>query len=464
MTAPALLLDDPRLSVLDLLDHAVWITQPESASILWANRSAVALWQAESLEELTSRNMTPSETMRATLMQLRERVLRGERVRSDRTIYPKGVVTPVEMSIGAYELLGGGVALFVEAIRARDKPDPERVRWAEAVRYAPVAMTTHLLDGTTLSANTLARESFGLSFAFADLFAHSEDAALVLSEVQQGRAFAKDVELRTALGVRMFDVEVRPAPDPVTGTTAMLVSALDVTARCEAEKAKDELISVVNHELRTPLTALRGALALLVHHDAVSPEERRELLEVADENSLRLLRLINDLLDVRKLAEGALELHRRPEKIGPIIQKAVELQTSLATTSGVVLKTSLPAGAAVAEVDSDRILQVVANLLSNALKHTPRNSEVQVEAVYEDGNVRVSVRDQGSGVPSAFQERLFGRFAQANATDGRKVSGTGLGLYIAKTLVEAHHGRLAYDAAVTDGARFFFELPAAMPA
>lgn len=457
-------LEDPRLAALDLLDVAVWISDPDVARIVWANRSAIALWQATTLPELTARDMGASETVRATLGQLRERVRRGERVRSDRTIYPKGVATPVEMCIGAFELPDGRCALLVEAIRAREKPDPERLRWAEAVRYAPVAVTTHTLDGATLSANTLAREAFGLSFCFADLFAQPDDAALFLSAVQGGRSLSKDVELRTALGVRTFDVEVRPAPDPVTGTAAILVSALDITARREAEKAKDDLISVVNHELRTPLTALRGALSLLAYHDAVTPQERAELLEVANQNALRLMRIVNDLLDVRKLAEGALELHRRKEKIGPIVQRAVDLQSSLAATSGVALRTSLPAAAAVADIDSDRILQVVANLLSNALKHTPRDSEVHVEVTYHEGNVRVSVRDQGTGVPTSFQEKLFGRFAQATATDGRTVSGTGLGLYIAKTLVEAHEGRLAYDPEITDGARFFFDLPALMPA
>ncbi|MEZ4315441.1 MAG: histidine kinase dimerization/phospho-acceptor domain-containing protein, partial [Polyangiaceae bacterium] len=401
--------------MLELLDHAVWITEPEEARIVWANPPALALWMADSPEELFSRNMAASETVRVTLLQLRERVRRGERIRSERTIYPKGFATPIQMSIGPFQLADGRMALIVEGIPAREKPDPERLRWAEAARYSPVAVTTHGLDGATLSANTLAREMFGLAFSLADLFVDSADLERVLSTVAAGTALSQDAELRTALGVRIFDVETRPIPDPVTGAPAILLNALDITARREAERAKDELLSVVNHELRTPLTAVRGALSLLSHHDSATEEERAELLDLANQNATRLMRLINDLLDVRKLAEGALELHRKPSPLGPIVQQAVDLQRSLAAASSVRLHTaSGPAGSLLVLVDPDRILQVVANLVSNALKHAPRDTDVEVSISHVGSCARVAVRDHGAGVPTEFLKRLFSRFSQAD--------------------------------------------------
>ncbi|MRG95909.1 sensor histidine kinase [Polyangium spumosum] len=453
-------LADPRLEILDLLGHAVWITVPEEVRIAWANHAAVALWRAADLDELINRDLTPSPTMRATVQQLRDRVAQGERFGAERTIYPKGEVVRVYMSYAPFPLPDGRVWLLVEATELRDALDPEVVRAAEAVRYAPLVVTTHALDGSLLQANTRARETFGNSFSFQGIFAEPGEGARVLAEVAGGEPFFEDVEVVTTQGRRWFSVSARPIPDPVTGNPAILVSAHDMTARIEAERAKDELVSVVSHELRTPLTAIRGAIGLVVGGVAeAEPELRVELLQMASENVQRLGRLVDDLLDVRKLAAGGISLTMADTDLADVVRGAVEAHAPVARAKDIAVETDV-AGPMPVFVDPQRIQQVVLNFLSNAIKHSPAGEVVHVRARVIPEGFRVEVADRGPGVPAAFREKIFRRFSQADASSTRSVGGTGLGLYIAKTIVVMHGGRLGYENQEAGGAVFFFELPA----
>ena len=242
-----------------------------------------------------------------------------------------------------------------------------------------------------------------------------------------------------------------------------LTVAIDISARRQVERMKAEFVSTVSHELRTPLTAIRGSLAMLVSGMAgdIDPGAR-PLLDIAHSSCERLVRLINDILDIEKLESGRLQLQRRPLDVREAIEQALVQNESYAVQHDVRFQAAV-SGDPWVDADPDRFAQVMANLLSNAAKHSPAGGTVEVDARRDGGMVVIGVRDHGSGVPEAFRARIFERFAQADASDARKRGGTGLGLAISRSLVEQHGGRIGFEDAAGGGARFHFTLPAAMP-
>ena len=237
----------------------------------------------------------------------------------------------------------------------------------------------------------------------------------------------------------------------------------DITERKRVERLKSEFVSTVSHELRTPLTAIAGSLGL-ARSGALGavPPAMVELLDVATRNSQRLTFLINDLLDIEKMASGQLQLDMREHDLLAIAQQAVDGAASLGVGRGVRLVCPAPSGEPLrVKVDEPRLVQVLSNLLSNAVKFSPDGGVVAVELAHHDGHARVSVSDQGPGVPEAFRDRIFGKFAQADASDTRQRGGTGLGLAISKELVERMHGHIGFESVEGQGARFFVDLPLA---
>jgi len=450
------------LAVFDMLDHAVWISDPESGSIIWANRSAIHLWSADGLEDLLARPVNPSPTIRATMLQLRDNVASGQRVRQERTIFPLGQAKRIEMTIGAYALDGGRVGLLVEA-RPVHLADPEMVRAAEAIRYAPIIVATFSTDGMMIQANTLARQTFGNTFTLRSIFLNEHDVEDLVDHAKKGHAYSRDVQVFTNQGKRWFAVEARKILDPVTAGPAILLSAHDMSARIEAEQAKEDLVSIVSHELRTPMTAIKGAIELLAggmaKDDAALTEE---LLQMAAENTRRLSALVDDLLDVRKITSGNLSVDFKRCDLQPVLIGTIALHNPAAQARNIKLEchtnTSLPVCA-----DEGRIQQVLLNLVSNALKHTPSGGRVVIAGECINNRVRVSVKDDGPGVPEAFRDRIFQRFAQADSSSTRAIAGTGLGLYIAKSVIDIHGGELAFENAEEGGAVFYFELPLVAP-
>ncbi|TNM37365.1 response regulator [Nocardioides albidus] len=256
-----------------------------------------------------------------------------------------------------------------------------------------------------------------------------------------------------------FPVELTVAPvrggEEVTGAVVMF---RDVTERRAVERMKDEFVSVVSHELRTPLTSLRGALGLL--HGGLlreAPPQAQRMVHIAVESTDRLIRLINDILDVERLAAGKLALHRQIWPAATLIGRAVAEMRGLAAQTGVRLEVGAAAGSV--DADADRIVQTVANLLSNAIKFSPAGSTIRVAAEAHDSEVLLSVSDQGPGIPSDQQEAIFGRFAQIDASDTREKGGSGLGLAICRGIVEQHGGRIWVQSDPGAGATFRFTLP-----
>ncbi|PVG80723.1 hypothetical protein DDE18_21480, partial [Nocardioides gansuensis] len=266
-----------------------------------------------------------------------------------------------------------------------------------------------------------------------------------------------------------FHVELTVAPvrDSVNGAGAdgasidgagAVVMFRDVTERRAVDRMKNEFVSVVSHELRTPLTSLRGALGLLQHGllRDTDPKAQR-MVHIAVESTDRLIRLINDILDVERITAGKLALHRQAWPAEDLVGRAVEEMRGLASQAEVHLE--LRATVGVVDADADRIVQTLANLLSNAIKFSPAAGTVRVTALERDDDVLFGVSDEGTGIPLDQQEAVFGRFAQVDASDTREKGGSGLGLAICRGIVEQHGGEIWVDSRPGPGATFCFTLP-----
>lgn len=236
----------------------------------------------------------------------------------------------------------------------------------------------------------------------------------------------------------------------------------DITERRRVEQMKAEFVSTVSHELRTPLTSIAGSLGLLAGGAAGAlPEKAGRLIGIAQANSQRLVRLINDILDVEKLEAGKFELDLRPLDLREIAARSIEGARGYADELGVAL-TLTEGDDAPVRGDADRLVQVVTNLLSNAAKFSPRGGAVTVNVYPEARIARLSVVDQGPGIPEAFRSRIFSKFAQADSSDTRSKGGTGLGLAIAREIAERHGGRLWFESTEGEGATFHLDLPLAI--
>ncbi|MDH3637613.1 MAG: PAS domain-containing protein [Gammaproteobacteria bacterium] len=234
----------------------------------------------------------------------------------------------------------------------------------------------------------------------------------------------------------------------------------DVTERKKIDRMKNEFVSTVSHELRTPLTSIVGSLGLIA--GGVSGQlssQTRNLIDIAYQNSQRLVRLINDILDVEKIESGEMKFDMHPLGVAPLIRQAIEANESYAEQFEVNYALKDGAGDAKALVDSDRAIQVMTNLLSNAVKFSPRGDTVLISIKRMDHVVRVEVKDNGPGIPEQVGGRIFERFAQVDASNTRQKGGTGLGLNIAKSIVKSFGGRIGYQCGKDKGTTFYFELP-----
>jgi signal transduction histidine kinase len=230
--------------------------------------------------------------------------------------------------------------------------------------------------------------------------------------------------------------------------------------RKRLERLKDEFVSTVSHELRTPLTSITGSLGLLMGKTAgILPKSAERLLEIAYTNSVRLVRLVNDILDIEKLESGRAVFDLKRVNVGSLVGQTVEEIRGMA--EGHQVKIRIEAGAAVDEVraDADRLGQVITNLLSNAVKFSAPNDEVVITIENVADLVRISLRDHGPGISEEFKPHVFERFAQADATDARRKGGTGLGLSIVKEIVDRLSGEVGFGDAPGGGTIFYVELP-----
>lgn len=283
-----------------------------------------------------------------------------------------------------------------------------------------------------------------------------------------------------------FPVEYVSTPiqeqDEIVGA---VITFKDITERQAIEKIKNEFIAVVSHELRTPLTAIHGALHLLSTGlvDANSDKGRR-VIAIAEENSDRLVRIVNDILDLERLESGKNSLSKQSCNAADLVAKAIDSIQEIANSAGITL---LVASESIQlNADSDRIIQVLTNMLSNAIKFSPQGAtvwltvELQGDLEHKSGvgagctnnpetktnnltkrapAVLFKVKDQGRGIPAEKIDSIFERFHQVDASDSRKQGGTGLGLAICRSIVQQHGGEIWVESVLGEGSSFYFTLP-----
>lgn len=245
------------------------------------------------------------------------------------------------------------------------------------------------------------------------------------------------------------------------GESGTFVSiARDLTERKKVEQMKNEFVSTVSHELRTPVTSIRGSLGLLAGGVAGKiPKQAKQLIDIANSNSERLIRLINDILDIEKIESGKMRFVMQPTPLRGLLETALVENQGYAEKFQVRFRLPAEIPDVVVRADQDRVMQVMANLLSNAAKFSPTGGDIDISATAFSATVRISVTDRGAGIPAEFHDKIFGKFSQADASDSRKLGGTGLGLSIAKAIVEKHGCEIGFSTSPGAGTTFFFALP-----
>jgi PAS domain S-box-containing protein len=264
----------------------------------------------------------------------------------------------------------------------------------------------------------------------------------------ENRYVRKDGDVRWLAWTAVFDTQDR----------LYFAVARDVTNRKSMDAMKDEFVSVVSHELRTPLTSIRASIGLLAAGKVGTlTAQGKRMLDIALNNTERLIRLVNDILDLERMGTGKLELTPAWQACHDIINSAFDGVRGAAETASVSLSADIRLERC--WCDRDRLVQVLVNLLGNAIKFSPPGSTIRVHVGDLDGHVCVEVIDQGPGIPSAVHDNIFEPFVQADSSDTRNRGGSGLGLAICKQIVELHGGRIWVESLSGQGSRFCFTLP-----
>lgn len=294
---------------------------------------------------------------------------------------------------------------------------------------------------------------------------HPEDRDQLLADIQA--AFDSDEAFTTEHRIVRPDGEVRHVRgraavvrDDEGNPLRMLGAQIDVTEQHELQRRKDEFVSVVSHELRTPLTSISGALGLLVSGSVGElPAQAQRMIDIAASNADRLVRLINDILDLERIQSGKADMVREDLDVDRVVADAVATMEGAAAEAGVRLETDVQAPGRLVG-DADRLQQVLINLISNALEYSPEGEAVTVAARREDADVVLAVTDRGRGMPPEDAARVFERFEQVDASDAREKGGTGLGLTVCKSIVDEHGGEIWAESQEGRGTSVVVRLPA----
>jgi hypothetical protein len=285
-------------------------------------------------------------------------------------------------------------------------------------------------------------------------------AALRQHVHQMGSATSPSVREEVILaGNRRLKVSLAPLSDEEGGFAGVVMSVRDVTLEGAVDRMKAEFVSTVSHELKTPLTSMKGSLDFLLERGKNLSETERELLTICQRNTSRLMRLINDILDITRIESGGGDFSLKPHAMGQLVTYAMEELSSLAASRRIQLLNEVGEELPLVYVDGDRIIQVITNLLANSIKFSPEGDRITVRAERRQNHLAVSVVDNGTSIEWSDRAKLFKRFQQLDGSDWREHGGTGLGLAICKEIVERHHGRISYDEGELGGNVFTFTVP-----
>lgn len=366
-----------------------------------------------------------------------------------------------ELEIAMLATVADTIAIAIERLRTvarlRDfQSTLDRTRDGIVILDGDTLRVTYANDGAV---ELLGRERASVLASTAyDLLADSEHDQLrrSLAEAERGGISRFDATVSQTPGDDVpVEISLQRVRDPALARAAWIGVFRDISARRRVERLQSEFISTVSHELRTPLTSIRGSLGLVsAGVTGPLPPEAKEYIDIALSNSERLVRLINDILDVEKMESGRVEF-----RFESIPLRDLFARVGVAVRGAEIAWPVAPPELEVV-VDPDRFVQVLVNLVSNAAKFSPAGERVEIRSSTREDRVRIEVRDHGPGIPKQFRERVFQRFAQADTSITRERGGTGLGLSIAKTIVERMRGTIGFEDAIGGGTIFFVELPA----
>jgi PAS domain S-box-containing protein len=233
----------------------------------------------------------------------------------------------------------------------------------------------------------------------------------------------------------------------------------DITARKEAERQVSEFHSMVSHELRTPLTSIKASLGLIEDGDAGRiPQPAMRLIHIAAQNAQRLLKLVDDILDLKRMESGKLQLNFTIVNPDELVDDAVTSLNELGKANGVFFEKEITTSRAFC-ADPERVTQVLFNLIGNAIKFSPSNGKITIRVEDEGKSIYFSIRDEGPGIALDQQSKLFHKFSQVDSSDTRPQPGSGLGLSISKKIVDLHGGEIGVKSKQGEGALFWFALP-----
>ena len=285
----------------------------------------------------------------------------------------------------------------------------------------------------------------------------------LLKDVGQGREIWENSK-NEAVGLRSdgstFPFEFAVASMELPNEQMVAAFVRDLTELKKVDRIQSEFISTVSHELRTPLTSIKGSLGLIRTGSMGEVGEKIiPLVDIAYNNSDRLTRLINDILDLEKIQAGMMDFKMEPLDLAKVVPQAVAANQGFGDQYGISFVVTSSVNTANILGDHDRIWQVMANLLSNAAKFSPEGASVDISISRGGPGFRVTVADHGSGMAEEFQSTIFERFTQADQSDSRRVGGTGLGLNICKSIVDHHQGTIGFETKLGSGSTFYFDLP-----
>jgi PAS domain S-box-containing protein len=371
-------------------------------------------------------------------------------------------------------------ALYARLVRLFDAEHGERERvtkslWESQVRQramfssAFVGILTLDASGTIESLNPAAERLFGYP---SDSLVRQDVGRLIDLGAPPGVSAAAHLAnlLEAGRGIREFDARTRDGATfpidlmltemPIGERRMFVVFVRNIAERRRTERLKDEFVATVSHELRTPLTSISGSLGLLTGGAAGAlPDPVMRLIGIAQSNCQRLVRLINDILDIEKIESGKVIFHLQPVEVKSVVQQAIDANRAYADSFNVRVRLDADAVEATVWADTDRLMQVIVNLLSNAVKFSQPGEEVVVSIEPWKDHVRIAVRDSGPGIPDDFKARMFEKFAQVDSTNTRQKGGTGLGLSIVKQIVVRLGGEVGYECPPQGGTIFRVELP-----
>jgi len=381
--------------------------------------------------------------------------------------------------------LQGAVNVLVD-ISDRQRADEVNARLRAIVDSAEDAIISKTLDGVIQSWNVGAEKLFGYSAI--EVIGQSitliippeklSEEQLILSRLRRGERIEHYETVRLSKDGRRIDISlsispVRDSTDRIIGASKV---ARDITARKrseaavlalqdqlqEADKRKDEFLAILAHELRNPLAVIGNSLQLLRLDDGLSPTVDK-VREVMEQQSNHLARLVDDLLDASRITRGSIELRRETVDLTLIVANAVQTARPLIDDAGHQLAISLPSTPVLLNADPVRLTQVLGNLLTNAAKYTPAGGQIWLTGRLKDGWAQLSIRDTGLGIPADMLPHVFDMFAQVESSLSRARGGLGLGLALARKLVELHGGRIeVHSAGQGKGSEFLVWLPAAV--